>query len=158
MGSGYGYGVTMAGLSAFTRYTPPHSPDQKLLLSTVTNSQLNRTINPLASTYEMGPLPDSPKMTLRKEADATPVVEPLDIEMNQISSVMASAPPDSQDEAQSPPDNGETTHSAVPALDQIQTIWNPYKNRFRVLSCCFMALGMGTNDSAAGALIASIEK
>jgi hypothetical protein len=106
----------------------------------------------------MDPLPDPPKMTIRKDADATPAVEALDIEMNPTSSEMAAAPPEGQDEAQSPPNNGDTPHSAVPALDQTQTIWNPYKNRFRVLSCCFTALGMGTNDSAAGALIASIEK
>jgi hypothetical protein len=44
------------------------------------------------------------------------------------------------------------------ASDQIQTLWNPYKNRFRVLASCMAALGNGLNDSAPGALIASIEK
>ena len=44
------------------------------------------------------------------------------------------------------------------ASEQIQTLWNPYKNRFRVLASCMTAFGNGMNDSAPGALIASIEK
>jgi hypothetical protein len=48
-------------------------------------------------------------------------------------------------------------HEAM-STEQIQTIWNPYKNRFRVLATCLTAFGNGMNDSALGALIASIEK
>jgi hypothetical protein len=44
------------------------------------------------------------------------------------------------------------------SAEQIQTIWNPYKNRFRVLACCTTAFGQGMNDSAPGALIASLER
>jgi hypothetical protein len=44
------------------------------------------------------------------------------------------------------------------ASEQIQTIWNPYKNRFRVMACCMTAFGNGANDSAPGALIASLER
>ncbi|KAH8668231.1 MFS efflux transporter [Tricladium varicosporioides] len=40
----------------------------------------------------------------------------------------------------------------------MQTIWNPYKNRFRVLGCCFTGFSNGMNDSAPGALLASIER
>jgi hypothetical protein len=44
------------------------------------------------------------------------------------------------------------------STEQIQTIWNPYKNRFRVLAAGLTAFGNGMNDSAPGALIASIER
>ncbi|KAH6680445.1 major facilitator superfamily domain-containing protein [Halenospora varia] len=43
-------------------------------------------------------------------------------------------------------------------VEQMQTIWNPYKNRFRVLGCCFTGFANGMNDSAPGALLASIER
>lgn len=39
-----------------------------------------------------------------------------------------------------------------------QTIWNPYRNRFRVLASCMTCFGNGLNDSAPGALLASIQK
>lgn len=42
--------------------------------------------------------------------------------------------------------------------EQIETVWNPYMNRYRVLACCLNAFGLGLNDSAPGALIASIER
>ena len=45
-----------------------------------------------------------------------------------------------------------------PISEQVQTIWNPYKNRYRVMTACLTTLGNGMNDSAPGALIASIER
>jgi hypothetical protein len=42
--------------------------------------------------------------------------------------------------------------------EQVQTIWHPYKNRFRVMAACLTALANGMNDSAPGALIASLER
>lgn len=56
--------------------------------------------------------------------------------------------------------NQEQTISSPPdrMVDQAQTIWEPYKNRFRVLAACLTAFGNGMNDSANGALIESIEK
>ncbi len=44
------------------------------------------------------------------------------------------------------------------STDHIQTIWEPYRNRFRVLAACLSSFANGMNDSAPGALIASIEK
>jgi hypothetical protein len=41
---------------------------------------------------------------------------------------------------------------------QIQTVWHPYGNRFCALAACLTCFGNGMNDSAPGALIASIEK
>ncbi|RDW71797.1 hypothetical protein BP5796_07831 [Coleophoma crateriformis] len=48
--------------------------------------------------------------------------------------------------------------SGTAAVDQVQSIWKPYKNRYRVLATCLTALGNGMNDSAQGALLASLEK
>jgi hypothetical protein len=52
------------------------------------------------------------------------------------------------------------TRDQDPTYDspQIQTVWHPYGNRFRVLAACLTCFGNGMNDSAPGALIASIEK
>jgi hypothetical protein len=43
-------------------------------------------------------------------------------------------------------------------IDQVQTFWSPYWNRFRVLAACLTSFANGMNDSAPGALIASIER
>lgn len=48
--------------------------------------------------------------------------------------------------------------SQLPTSEQLQSLWNPHKNRFRVLASCMTAFGNGMNDAAAGALIASLEK
>lgn len=48
--------------------------------------------------------------------------------------------------------------SADSRSDQVQTIWSPYWNRFRVMAACMTLLANGMNDAAVGALIASIEK
>jgi hypothetical protein len=50
-------------------------------------------------------------------------------------------------------DQGSTYDSS-----QIETVWQPFANRFRVLAACLTCFGNGMNDSAPGALIASIEK
>ncbi len=42
--------------------------------------------------------------------------------------------------------------------EQVQTIWHPYKNRFRVMAACLTSLANGMNDSAPGPLIASLER
>ncbi len=59
-----------------------------------------------------------------------------------------------------PPSSLERTNSLPPGrgVDQMETIWKPYKNRYRILAACFTALGNGMNDAANGALIESLEK
>lgn len=42
--------------------------------------------------------------------------------------------------------------------EQVQTIWHPYKNRFRLMAACATSMANGMNDSAPGALIASLER
>jgi len=55
-------------------------------------------------------------------------------------------------------DDINNSRSSGPATEQVQTIWEPYKNRFRVLACCMTAFGNGMTDSAPGALFAGIER
>ena len=95
---------------------------------------------------------DQPEMT-RTEGVRAP--DPVDIEMSSISNGVATP---IQDDAPRSPDSADDTHLAGPTVEQVQTIWNPYKNRFRVLSSCSTVFGNGCNDSAPGALLASIEK
>ena len=45
-----------------------------------------------------------------------------------------------------------------PSVDVVQTLWNPYMNRFRLAAACVISLGLGMNDSSSGALLAYIEK
>jgi hypothetical protein len=56
--------------------------------------------------------------------------------------------------------SGMNTRDHDPTYDssQIQTVWRPYGNRFRALAACLTCFGNGMNDSAPGALIASVEK
>jgi hypothetical protein len=55
--------------------------------------------------------------------------------------------------------NGNGDNQAQgPISEQVQTIWHPYKNRFRVMAACLTAMANGMNDSAPGALIASLER
>lgn len=85
---------------------------------------------------------------------------PADIENYSISNwvVTTPAPPPIQDGTPRPLNSGDITHPASLNLEQVQTISKPYKNRFRELSSCLTVFGNGSNDSAPGALIASIEK
>lgn len=56
----------------------------------------------------------------------------------------------------------QTPESQLPSnpeqTDQLETIWEPYKNRYRVLAVSLAAFGNGMNDAANGALIESLEK
>ncbi|KAK2608648.1 hypothetical protein QQS21_002759 [Conoideocrella luteorostrata] len=47
---------------------------------------------------------------------------------------------------------------APDAVDTVMNVWNPFMNRFRLLSLCLCSLGDGLTDSAAGALIPYMEK
>ena len=43
------------------------------------------------------------------------------------------------------------------AVEALQTVWNPYMNRFRFLAVCLLNFGNGINDSAPGALLPYLE-
>jgi hypothetical protein len=55
-------------------------------------------------------------------------------------------------------DENRETQRPGAVSDQVQTIWHPYMNRFRVMAACLTSLANGMNDSAPGALIASLER
>ncbi len=42
-------------------------------------------------------------------------------------------------------------------IDAVQSMWDPFVKRFRLLSVCLMNFGSGLNDSAPGALIPHLE-
>ncbi|CRK24205.1 hypothetical protein BN1708_013875 [Verticillium longisporum] len=51
-----------------------------------------------------------------------------------------------------------TEHDATDIAEPLQSMWDPYMNRWRLLTACLMNLGNGLNDSAPGALIPYMEK
>lgn len=57
----------------------------------------------------------------------------------------------------SSPGPGDDANPAT-ATETLQTVWDPYMNRFRVASASFMNFANGLNDSAPGALIPTIEE
>ncbi|KAH7419512.1 putative MFS efflux transporter [Cadophora sp. MPI-SDFR-AT-0126] len=92
--------------------------------------------------------------------DILPLRHP-DIEMNVIpgDGVRTDLPHDIARSHNSPRhDDNQFAEAILQSSDKVQTVWEPYKNRFRVLASCFMALSNGMNDSAPGALIESIER
>lgn len=116
---------------------------------------------------ESGNIPNPPPVHSKKSArDAFPreADPPVDLEMLSISFVEPSpstAANTGKGKLPSRSSDADPNSSDSPpghAAEQIQTIWNPYKNRFRVLASCMTVFGNGMNDSAPGALIASIER
>ena len=108
------------------------------------------------------PRPSSPERSIRdgspREADP-----PVDLEMYHMRTVEPSpnSPMSNGPAKRSSRSSNETDPASPPpshAADQVQTLWNPYKNRFRVLASCTTAFANGLNDSAPGALIASVER
>jgi hypothetical protein len=51
-----------------------------------------------------------------------------------------------------------TPAAGTEGVDTVETIWNPYRNRFRLLAVCFINFGNGLNDSALGALLPYLEE
>jgi hypothetical protein len=108
------------------------------------------------------PAPSHPKRSIRdgspREADP-----PVDLEMYHIRTAEPSpnSPMSNGPAKGSSRSSNETDPSSPPpshASDQIQTLWNPYNNRFRVLASCMTAFANGLNDSAPGALLTSVER
>ena len=67
-----------------------------------------------------------------------------------------SAPTTPKTPGQIEPSQPSTPHQDR-ATDIVQSFWNPYMNRFRVVACCMMLIGNGLNDAAPGALLNYIE-
>lgn len=50
------------------------------------------------------------------------------------------------------------TENRIQAIEAIQTVWDPYMNRFRFVAACLTAFCGGLSDSAPGALLPYIEE
>jgi hypothetical protein len=56
------------------------------------------------------------------------------------------------------PSSRQSIGREITEVDRLETIWNPYKNRYRVLAACITLFGNGMNDAATGTLIQSLER
>lgn len=104
------------------------------------------------------PLPIIPNSV--SDISARPCSLPVDLEMLPVSTSGATDTAEARDQgAQTSQRISEDRRSIrETGIDQVQTVWNPYWNRFRVLAACLTSFANGMNDSAPGALIASIER
>lgn len=107
-------------------------------------------------------LPDKPKKSVQHVIDHTPGPS-VDIEMRSIpfsNFSRASGEDTGTADVSQRVSSDENREAQGPGLmsEQVQTIWHPYKNRFRVMAACLTSLANGMNDSAPGALIASLER
>ena len=121
----------------------------------------------VAISIEPSQIPNPPPVyskTHTRDAFPRETDPPLDLEMLPISLIEPSSSIHANTSLKKLPLRSSDKHphsSASPpghASEQIQTIWDPYKNRFRVLASCMAVVSNGMNDSAPGALIASIER
>jgi hypothetical protein len=105
------------------------------------------------------PLPSKPKPSIQ-HGFSEPGVSLEMYDMPERSAVPGNSVNKTQTLESRPPLTLELVNSSSPGrmVDQMQTLWEPYKNRFRVLAACLTVFANGMNDSANGALIGSIEK
>lgn len=110
------------------------------------------------------PLPAEPKASLQHVSSRTRNAE---LEMNALTIQRAGISPlvehnnTTREDSPRRSNDVDENRDQPPAgsiSEQVQTIWNPYMNRYRVGTACLSTLGNGMNDSAPGALIATIEK
>ncbi|MCJ1369073.1 hypothetical protein MMC20_000281 [Loxospora ochrophaea] len=107
----------------------------------------------------------SPSPALRRNSNAA-VIPPISHELEELSSKShPSVPsePSTPNGNQTPITPSELEMSRPPtprardAADVVQSLSNPPKNKWRLLSACLMSFGNGLNDSAPGALIPYME-
>jgi hypothetical protein len=104
------------------------------------------------------PSPSKPKASYQHEFPYGPEVS---LEINDIAGCSGVPTPVNKTQTlESRPLSNPEWNSLSPGrgVDQMETIWEPYKNRYRVLAVCFTLFGNGMNDAANGALIESLEK
>ncbi|PQE09290.1 MFS efflux transporter protein [Rutstroemia sp. NJR-2017a BVV2] len=116
------------------------------------------TIEPLAASIPY-PCPRKPEDSYQ---NGFPAGFGYTIEINTIATVgrvseSVNEPYVLESQPQARPEN-TSSQSPGEGVDRIETIWEPYNNRYRVLAACFTAFGNSMNDAANGALIGSLEK
>jgi hypothetical protein len=107
------------------------------------------------STESIAPLTQPPKALQKsKSAPAGEDIELATIRAHDNNTATVAAPHNGDIEMSRPasPDVPDE------ATNVVQTVWQPYMNRFRLLAACIAAFTNGMNDSAAGALIPYMEK
>ena len=87
-----------------------------------------------------------------------PTDTPTDVRGRTIPLVNISSAPNSQHISVLEPSGRESIGRDITEVDRLETIWSPYKNRYRVLAACITLLGNGMNDAATGTLIQSLER
>ncbi|KUJ22115.1 putative MFS efflux transporter [Mollisia scopiformis] len=83
---------------------------------------------------------------------------PTNVKDRTIPLVNIPSAPNSQHVSVLEPSGRQSIERDITEVDRLETIWNPYKNRYRVLAACITLLGNGMNDAATGTLIQSFER
>lgn len=128
-----------------------------LFLFTMDSSRIGIMIA-IESDIRQVPFPERPKQSVRHGS----VVNQDDIEMT-VTNIPNPVPSPShrndaiKDTRATSPVGTTNGQQPGSVSEHIQTLWRPFKNRYRVLAACLTALANGMNDAAPGALIASIE-
>lgn len=152
-------GLLYNSASAASEYTPTAIMEATLLrqLMTVESAPARENAEPLrpqrsiTKTYAAVPQRDSTEIELAR------VSRPITLSRSStgIPSVDNQATPDLERSRPSSPLSGLMDPDGVEAL---HSWWDPYMNRFRLLSACSLNLMNGMNDAAAGPLIPYMEK
>jgi hypothetical protein len=118
-----------------------------------------------AMSFESDQIPNLPPVHSAEDTRRASLREadpPEDLQMYSMSNAERTSPLANNGQAKTSLRNEADLHSSTSppgrASDLIQTVWNPYKNRFRLLASCMTVFANGMNDSAPGPLIASIER
>ena len=121
-------------------------------------SSSSATMTMTLETEEIPSLPQEPKKS-KPHISVREISPQVDLEMSPLPSGVQT-PVAGYSTSSQLISTGMNIRDQDPTYDssQIQTVWHPYGNRFRVLAACLTCFGNGLNDSAPGALIASIEK
>lgn len=111
-------------------------------------------------------MPLRPQKSITKTYAAVPQRDSTEIELARVSRpahALRDEAPTAAPSGQVTPDL-EMSRPASPVLNHedgveaLQSMWEPYMNRFRLLSACSLNLMNGMNDAAAGPLIPHMEK
>lgn len=103
----------------------------------------------------ISPLTEPPKALQKsKSAPAGEDIELATIRAHDNTTSAVATPHDGDLEMSRP----ATPDAPDEATNVVSTVWEPYMNRFRLLTACITGFTNGMNDSAAGALIPYMEK
>ncbi|KAM0321904.1 hypothetical protein ACHAQA_009801 [Verticillium albo-atrum] len=111
-----------------------------------------------------GSFPPPPQKAVSRTYPGAPHRGNESIELQRLHNEHAASRPSSRPSTPPSGSDLEMSRPASPSQDPadvaepLQSLWDPYMNRWRLLTACLMNLGNGLNDSAPGALIPYMEK